>query len=147
MKSIIPEQPRRTPSLPASLAGGGLVHFLVLRPLLRLDGADLLADRLLHIAVPLLVVTGWLVFGPRGRAGWGDLGGFLVLPAAWLGGTLIRGAATGWYPYPFVDVATHGYGRVALNCVAIAVLLTGLAAGCIWLDSRLPGRTRVSRPA
>jgi hypothetical protein len=124
------------------LAGGGLVHWFVLRPLLDLSGADLLADRLLHIAVPLLVVTGWLVFGPRGRAGWGDLGGFLVLPAVWLGYTLIRGAAAGWYPYPFVDVTTHGYGHVALNCVAIAVLLTGLAAGCVWLDRRLPGGAR-----
>jgi hypothetical protein len=67
------------------LFGGGVVHWFFLRPLLHLHGAYLLADRLLHIIVPLLVVIGWLVFGPRGRAAPADLGAFLVVPVAWLG--------------------------------------------------------------
>src|SRR5688572_2547329 len=43
--------------------GGGVVHWFLLRPLLDLDGADLLADKLLHIVVPLLCLVGWVVFG------------------------------------------------------------------------------------
>jgi hypothetical protein len=119
--------------------GGGVVHWFFLRPLLHLNGADLLADRLLHIVVPLLVVVGWLVFGPRGRATPADLGPFLVLPVVWLGYTLIRGAIVHWYPYPFIDVSLHGYADVVVTCAAIAALMLGLAVVCVWLDRRLPG--------
>jgi hypothetical protein len=121
------------------LFGGGVVHWFFLRPLLNLHGADLLADRLLHIVVPLLVTVGWLVFGPHGRLNRGDLGGFLVIPVVWLVYTLVRGAFVGWYPYPFVDVGVHGYGYVAVSGVLIGLLLACLAAGCLWLDRHLPG--------
>ncbi len=95
--------------------GGGVVHFFFLRPLLDLDGADLLADKLLHMVVPLLAVIGWFAFGPRGRAARADLVPFLVLPVFWLAYTLVRGAFVDWYPYPFIDVVEHGYGVVLLN--------------------------------
>jgi hypothetical protein len=54
------------------IAVTGLVHWFLLRPLLHLHGADLVADKLLHLAVPLLAVVGWLVFGPRPRTTWPD---------------------------------------------------------------------------
>jgi hypothetical protein len=109
---------------------GGLVHFFFLRPLLDLTGWDLVADRLLHIAVPVLALLGWLVFGPRGRAAGSDLLPFLVLPVAWLGYTLVRGEVVGWYPYPFIDVDEPGYAVVLLNAagVAAAMLLAAWAA-------------------
>ena len=84
--------------------GGGVVHWFLLRPLLDLDGADLLADKLLHIVVPLLCLVGWLTFGPRGLITPRDVGAFLVVPVGWLVYTLVRGAFVDWYPYPFVDV-------------------------------------------
>lgn len=118
------------------LFGGGIVHWFFLRPLLDLDGADLAADKLLHIVVPLLVVVGWLAFGPRDRITPADLGRFLVVPLVWLVYTLVRGAIVDWYPYPFVDVGQHGYPYVALASVAVGALLTGLAAGAMWLDRR-----------
>jgi uncharacterized membrane protein len=52
------------------IAVTGLVHWFLLRPLLHLQGADLVADKLLHLAVPLLAVAGWLAFGPRPRMSW-----------------------------------------------------------------------------
>lgn len=118
----------------------GVVHWFFLRPLLHLHGWDLVADKLLHIVVPLLVVVGWLVFGPRRRIGRVDLAGCLVLPVVWLAYTLIRGAVVHWYPYPFIDVDAHGYAYVAGACIGVAALMTVLALGCWWLDRRLPGR-------
>ena len=70
--------------------GGGVVHFFFLRPLLDLHGADLVADKLLHLVVPLLAVVGWVAFGPRGRATRADLAPFLVVPVVWLVYTLVR---------------------------------------------------------
>jgi hypothetical protein len=42
-----------------------------------------------------------------------------------------------------VDAGAHGYGYVALSRAAIAALMLGLVAGCIWLDGRLPSCMRV----
>lgn len=117
--------------------GGGIVHFFFLRPLLDLDGADLVADKLLHVVVPLLGVIGWLVFGPRGRASGDDLLPFLRLPVFWLVYTLVRGHFVGWYPYPFIDVDEHGYGIVLVNSLGVSVLMFGLAYGAVKLDQRL----------
>jgi len=43
-------------------------------------------------------------------------------PVVWLVYTLVRGAFVGWYPYPFVDVGSHGYGYVAVSSVLIGLL-------------------------
>jgi len=130
------------------IAIAGVVHFFFLRPLLDLHGWDLVADRMLHMVVPVLAVLGWLVLGPRGRVSTADLGPFLVLPVAWLGYTLVRGALVSWYPYPFIDVDAHGYGRVLVNCLGVAILMLVLALAAIWLDPRLGAARRgAGRPA
>ncbi|WP_286928754.1 MULTISPECIES: Pr6Pr family membrane protein [Aeromicrobium] len=115
----------------------GLVHFFLLRPLLELEGASLVADRLLHLAVPALAVVGWVVFGPRGRI---DRHATLVAfawPVVWLVVTLVVGWTTGWYPYPFLDVATSGGADVAIACAGIALLVLVCLAALTWLDRRL----------
>ena len=116
---------------------GGLVHFFFLRPLLDLTGWDLVADRMLHIAVPLLALVGWLVLGPRGRATTADLAPFLVLPVGWLVYTLVRGEIVDWYPYPFIDVDEHGYAVVAVNALAVAAAMVLAAWGATVLERRL----------
>lgn len=114
---------------------------LLLKGLVELEGADLLADNLLHVVVPALAVIGWLVFGPRHRVRRSDLLPALAFPVAWLVYTLIRGEIVDWYPYPFLDAGKHGYGQVAATCLAIAVLFIGLAALAWKGDERL-SRTR-----
>lgn len=114
---------------------------LLLKGLVELHGADLLADRLLHVVVPVMAVIGWLVFGPRHRVRRGDLLPALVFPVLWLVYTLIRGEIVNWYPYPFLDAGEHGYGSVAITCLGIAVLFVGLAALAWKGDERL-ARTR-----
>jgi hypothetical protein len=118
--------------------GGGTVHWFLLRPLLDLDGADYLADKLLHVVTPLLVLVGWLVFGPRGLVARSDVWAFLVVPLGWLAYTLVRGEIVDWYPYPFLDVSQHGYAVALLNCAGVAVLMLLLAFGAMWIDRRLP---------
>lgn len=120
----------------------GVVHFFLLRPLLDLEGLDLVADRLLHMVVPVFAVTGWLVFGPRGRLRTADLAPFLVLPVGWLAYTLVRGAVVDWYPYPFIDVGEHGYARVLATCAAVSLLMLLIAGGAVWLEGRLGGWQR-----
>jgi hypothetical protein len=115
----------------------GLVHWFMLRPLLDLHGGDYLADKLLHVAVPLAAVIGWVAFGPRGRVQGRDVLASLTFPIAWLLYTLVRGAITGFYPYPFLDADAEGYAAVSVACLGIALLFVGLAALAGKVDGRL----------
>ena len=121
----------------------------LLRPLLHLDGASWVADKLLHMGLPVIAIVGWLVAGPRPRAPWRDALLALAWPVARLAWTLVVGAATGWYPYPFLDADKHGTGRVLLNAVVVTVLVVGLALVFLAVDRRLAERAdrRTPTPA
>ncbi|TCJ29858.1 Pr6Pr family membrane protein [Nocardioides jejuensis] len=123
----------------------GIVHWVLLRPLLSLDGADWWADKLLHVAVPVLAVAAWLVVGPRGRVRAADVGWAVVPPVVWLGYTLARGAVTGFYPYPFLNADNHGYPTVLATCVGVAALFLALAFGASRLDRVLARRVSAPR--
>jgi len=114
-----------------------LVDITVLRPIQHLAGLSNVADLGLHVVTPIMVVAGWAMFGPRPRFSWSTLGCATVFPIAWLAFTLVRGAIVKWYPYPFIDVVTHGYARVAANAVFVAALIIGLGALLVLLDRKL----------
>ncbi len=82
----------------------GVVHWFLLRPILDLHGASYAVDKLLHVVVPVMAVAGWVLLGPRRAAGRADVLPALAFPVLWLAYTLVHGAVSGWYPYPFVDV-------------------------------------------
>jgi hypothetical protein len=117
----------------------GVVYTTVLRTEDHLHGWAAATDAVFHYAVPLAAVLGWLAFGPRPRCDLRTVAWSLAWPLAWLGYTLLHGSATGWYPYPFIDVTVHGYGMVLLNSLAVAAVLAVMAA-VFWLgDAFLPG--------
>ena len=118
------------------IAVTGLVHFVLLRPLLDLNGADWAADKLLHMVVPVLALVGWAVFGPRPRVDRTAITGALAWPVAWLVVTLVVGALSGWYPYPFLDHRQDGAGAVAVACVGVTVLFVLLLATAAYVDRR-----------
>jgi hypothetical protein len=119
----------------------GVVHWFFLRPLLDLTGWSYLCDLLLHVAVPLLAVVGWLLFGPRPRVGPRTWLLALIWPAAWLAYTLVRGAVTGFYPYPFLNVSERGATSVAVTALGITVMFVAVSL-LLWLgDRRLPVRS------
>jgi hypothetical protein len=90
-----------------------------------------------HFIVPIMMVLGWLLFGPRRRIEPATVGRAMLWPVAWAVYILIYGAITKWYPYPFLDVVTHGYGRVVVNAVAVVVVLL-VVTSAYWLgDLRL----------
>jgi hypothetical protein len=120
----------------------GLVHFVLLRPLLDLQGADYVADKLLHMVVPVLAVVGWAVFGPRPRVTARDLGLALAWPLAWLAWTLVVGGLTDWYPYPFLDHREDGVGEVVVVSIGITVLFVALLALVDWVDARAEAAPR-----
>jgi uncharacterized membrane protein len=91
-----------------------------------------------HYLVPIMMVLGWLLFGPRPRITVSVVLWSLVWPLLWFGYTLAHGAASRWYPYPFVDVATQGYGRVLVNAVLVTVVFGAVSALFALGDRTLP---------
>jgi hypothetical protein len=126
----------------------GLVYVVVLRPIVDLDGWWAVADTLLHYVVPLLVVVGWFVYGPRRRVDGRSVLLLLAWPVAFFSWTLLHGAVSGFYPYPFVDVDALGYGTVLVNAALVLGLLLAASATALWLDRRLDAwaRARARRP-
>ena len=134
----------RTPRLVAVVAIiiTFLVYHVALAHLLDLDSSALAADTILHTVVPALAVVGWLMFGTRVMTSTRVVQLTALYPATYMVFALIRGAITGWYPYPFADVGALGYPRVIVNAVWISALFMGVAGGlCIldrWLERRDP---------
>lgn len=103
-------------------------------------------NTLFHYVTPIAVVVGFILFGPRPRVDRAVVLWSLIWPATWFAYTVIRGTVDSWYPYPFVDVITHGYARVLLNA-ALATVVLGVVGVLYWLgDRRLPlGDSLLSR--
>lgn len=77
------------------------------------------ANTVLHLASGIVVVTDWLVAGPRRPLRLSRMWVVLVYPMLWLGAILIRGITDGWVPYPFLD-PTRGYAYIATICLVLA---------------------------
>lgn len=79
-------------------------------------------NTIVHSIMPVAVVLEWLLAPPATRLGARHLLVCQVFPFAYLIYVLLRGAATGWYPYPFLDPAhVGGYAGVVPYAIGIAV--------------------------
>lgn len=91
----------------------------------------------LHDLMPCAVVLDWLLDPPSTRLGSRDLMQFLVFPAVYLAYSLLRGAQTGWYPYPFLSPSrVDGYGGVAVYAVGITVIFVVVGWALVALGNR-----------
>ena len=111
----------------ASIALVGLIYSLLLRQIWQPQGAQWLADELLHDGVPLLFLLYWFWAVPRIAPRLAQALQWAVYPIAYLVYALLRGAWLGSYPYPFLDVAKLGYGRVALSSIGVFVAFLAIA--------------------
>ena len=89
-----------------------------------------------HVWIPIYIVIDWLFATGRARIGYRWLWVAVGYPIAWCAFTLIRGAATGWYPYPFINPATGGWGSVLVYIVGLASFIVGMAALAIAYSRR-----------
>jgi hypothetical protein len=120
----------------ASLLGitvTGVVYSTVLAKIHEPNGwKETFTNDVFHYAVPIAMVVGWLLFGPRPRIDARSIGLATVWPVAWFGYTLIHGAISGWYPYHFIDVGDLGYPHALLNALVVTMLL-GVVLSVIWM--------------
>ena len=89
------------------------------------------AEFTLHKLFPVIVVLDWIIDPPEVVLRLRDALIWLIYPLAWTFLTLARGAADGWYPYPFLDPVNGGYATVAVTVVAITIGLLVLSAAAV----------------
>lgn len=137
---------RRVPqALPAMLllaiVAVALVYHALLAGSTSYQGIDMLVDDMLHTVIPLAFAAHWLLLEPKDRIGFRDLPLWLCYPAVYCVYALIRGAATGRYPYFFLDPSRQGVAGIA---AWIAALLVAFALGgaLIVLTARAMSRRR-----
>jgi hypothetical protein len=104
-------------------------------------------DVVLHKIFPIVIVLDWLLDPPRTRLVTRDTATLIVYPLIWTGVTMVRGAADGWYPYPFLNPANGGYGQVLVTAVAITIGFIVISAAIIWLGNRRREAAAESRAA
>lgn len=95
------------------------------------------ADAFHHVIMPTWVLFDWVANPPSHRITVQRALWWFVYPLAYLFVSLIRGAITGWYPYPFLNPASPG-GWLGIVTVSIACLILGyiILLGIIRLQPR-----------
>lgn len=106
----------------------GVIYNLLLRYIWSPQGLQKIVDDLLHSIIPLLFLVCWLVFAGKDGLKWKNVWAWLFYPLIYIVFVFIRGAASGFHPYPFIDVAQIGLQRAIVNAmwVALAFLMTSL---------------------
>ena len=112
-----------------------IVYNLVLRFLWSPQGLQLVVDELLHTAIPILYVVYWAIFVPKNDLKWRNIRVWMIYPAIYCVYILIRGAISGFYPYPFIDAGDLGYGQVLIN-------IAGLILGFMFVSVVFVGSTK-----
>ena len=103
------------------LMTAGVVYGVLLAEAAESDRALAWADAVVHRVMPLALVGDWLIDPPRTRLTRRHALAWLAYPLAYVTYSLARGAAVGWYPYPFLNPSgAGGYARVAAYCAGMA---------------------------
>ena len=97
----------------------------------------------MHVWVPILLLLDWLIAPGRATVPWKRLWLVVSFPLAWLAFTMIRGAITTWYPYPFLEPGgPGGITSLVIYVVGIAAFIVAVASAAIGLERLRLGRQR-----
>jgi hypothetical protein len=121
-----------------------LIYFVILSRIPFDPGGSRFVQGLLHYATPALYLCHWAVYGEWGRLRWRDIWRWLAFPFVYFIYSVIHGAWSGFYPYPFINVAHLGYPRVLLNSLSVLATFTVLSLLLLALDRQL-GKAAVGR--
>ena len=106
----------------------GLIYNTVLRFLWSPQGLQMVLDELQHLVNPLLFILYWVFFSNKAQLPRNSFWYWLIFPLVYIFLVLLRGGFSGFYPYPFLDVAKLGFNAVLSNCIAITLFVIVTAA-------------------
>ena len=108
-------EPRVLTAVTAYITFVWIAYYVLLRHSWNPAGFQLIVDESLHTFIPFLSILYWLIFVPKSELQWKSILAWMIYPLIYLLYILTRGALSGFYPYPFIDVNELGYFKVFLN--------------------------------
>lgn len=120
----------------------GLVYQVLLRHIWNPTGLQMWTDELLHTVIPIYMVVCWIVFDEKKQLSYRLIPAWLLYPGIYCIVVMIRGAFTGYYPYPFLDVATLGFHQVILTILGLILLFVLLSLLFIWIGRKMAAAKR-----
>ena len=120
-----------------------VIYHYLLAKLWNPQGWQLVADTIEHVVTPALYVIDWVLFVPKGTVKWKSAFVWLIFPLGYAVYSMIHGAVTGFYPYPFINVAEFGYDKILLNMGALVFVFLALGLALILIDRRIGRNNRV----
>ena len=94
-------------------------------------------NEVMHVWIPLFILLDWLLAPGRPAIRWSALWLIVSYPVVWAAATLVRGAITGWYPYPFLEPdAAAGYLGVYEYIAGLSLFIVALGIAGIALSRR-----------
>ncbi|MFN3800350.1 Pr6Pr family membrane protein [Belliella pelovolcani] len=109
----------------------GIVYQVALRSIWNPEGLQKITDELLHTVIPILTLVYWYLYEKKNQLTWQLVPAWLTYPVVYLVYIMIRGHFSGFYPYPFVNVAEIGYGQTVINSLGVLLLFVVLSSGMI----------------
>lgn len=100
----------------------GIIYNMILRFLWSPAGLQRVADEVLHLVIPILVLVYWFLFVDKKLLVFKNILPWLIFPFLYLVYTLIRGHFFQFYPYPFLDVIQLGDKKVFVNSFFIVLV-------------------------
>lgn len=93
-------------------------------------------NTVLHYIIPVAMFVDFLIDPPKSKLSFKKGILWLLFPIIYVTYSLVRGALTGWYPYPFLNPDPKGYGAIALTIFGLLVLALVLT----WIITKLSGK-------
>jgi hypothetical protein len=129
------------PSARTAVTGYGavvaLIYAVYLRNIGHDHGLERLADQVLHYVTPALFAIDWLLLVPKGQIRWTIIGTSLIVPALYATWTIMHGAVTGWYPYPFFNPGRIGHAETFANFARFALVFLAVSIALLAIDRAL----------
>jgi hypothetical protein len=122
----------------------GIGYHWLLRDIWAPQGAQRLADIVLHYIVPVGALLHWLIYPNAMRLAWWAPLSWCWYPLAYFVYVMARGEILSAYPYPFIDVSVLGYTKTIVN--SIAFLIGFIALGYAVLGLKRGSTDRLDSP-
>ena len=132
-------------ALTSALAVVALVYHALLAPDHHPVGLDWWTNLAFHTVVPASTISWWLMTARFDTHAWSALPFAMVAPVIYTCFALVYGAASGFYPYFFLDRSELGWPQLLLNIAGLSLFF--LLIGAAMMGLRALAARLVTSPA